>query len=253
MKTSPHFLFCGLAALSVSFLTSATGQAAATLVPLGTAGGFGVLAGTEITVTGPTTIRGDAGTTSGTGITGLTSLSLTGTNHGGDAVTLAAQLDLTTAWMNALLQPADFNWPAISDLGGQTLTPGVHRGLSSLAITGNLTLNGGGDSESVWIFHAFSTLTTASNANIILTNGAQASNILWVAGSSATLGTGSHLQGNLLAVTNVTLTTGATVEGGVYARNGAVTLDTNVAGIPEPMSTLLAAAGLLGTMLHRRR
>lgn len=251
-RPSPH-CFAGLLATFSVLLAPAALQAAATLVPLGSAAGFGVLAGTEITVAGPTLVRGDAGTTSGTPITGMAGLTLTGTDFGGGATTLAAQADLTAAYLNATTQPADFTYAAVSDLGGLILTPGVHRGISSLSITGNLTLDAGGNADAVWIFYAFSSLTTASGANILLTNGAQASNILWLAGSSATLGTGSHLEGNVMALSSITLTTGASVTGGVYARNAAVTLDTNTVGVPEPLSAFLAVAGFLGCVLRRQR
>ena len=240
-------LFGGLATSSIR------SQAAASFVDLGTARSFGVLAGTAITVTGPTVVRGDAGTTSGTAITGAGSLTLLGINYGGGGLTPAAQTALTSAYLNAAGQPADFNYPLVADLGGLTLMPGVHRDPSSFAITGMLTLDGGGDSNALWIFQAFSTLTTGSNSSVILTNGAKPGNILWQVGSSATLGTGSQLQGNVLAFSSITLTTGAVVEGGVYARNGAVTFDRNSAGIPEPMTGMLTLAGLLGVAGRRKR
>ena len=246
MNASPRDFLLGLCSISCCLNVSSTqSHAAATMVNMGSAREFGVLAGTAITVAGSTVVRGDAGTTSGTAITGAENLTLLGTNHAGDAVTQAAQSALTMAYQNAAAQPADFIYPEVSDLGGRTLSPGVHKGASSLAITGALTLNGNGDSNAVWVFQAFSSLTTGSNSSVILTNGAQAGNIFWQVGSSATLGTGTQLQGSVLALSSVTLTTGAVVEGGVYARNGAVTFDNNVAGIPEPSTSVLAAAGLM--------
>lgn len=227
--------------------------AAATMVDFGSASGFGVLASTAITVTGNVLVRGDAGTASGTAISGPGVLTLTGTDHGGDAVTLAAHADLAAAWQAGIVQPADFNYAAVADLGSLTLGPGLHKGASSFAVTGNLTLDAGGDPDAVWIFHAFSTLTTGAGSSVILTNGAQAKNILWLVGSSATLGTGSALEGNLLALTSVTLTTGAAIHGGVYARNGAVTFDNNIVGIPEPGCAALVLTGLLGAGGLRKR
>ena len=124
-----------------------------------------------------------------------------------------------------------------ADLGNQTLLPGVYTSASSLGLTGELVLDGGGDSAAVFIFQAGSSLTTASGSRVSLINGANACNVFWQVGSSATLGTGSVFVGNLLALTSITATTGANVEGRLLARNGAVTLDTNVVTSPAGCTT----------------
>jgi hypothetical protein len=115
------------------------------------------------------------------------------------------------------------------DLKGLTLTPGVYRSESSLGLTGTLTLDGQGDPNAVFIFQApDSTLTTASNSRVNLINGAQACNVFWQVGSSATLGGstgGSFFAGNILALTSITINGGVTVDGRALARNGAVTLN----------------------------
>jgi hypothetical protein len=117
--------------------------------------------------------------------------------------------------------------PIVGDLGGKTLTPGVYNSASSIGLTGVLTLDGRGDSNSVFVFQAGSTLTTASASQVKLINGAKSSNVFWQVGSSATLGTGSTLRGSILALTSITVTTGVKIDGRALARNGAVTLDTN--------------------------
>jgi hypothetical protein len=114
-----------------------------------------------------------------------------------------------------------------ADLGGQRLTPGVYRSASSLGLTGALTLDGQGNANAVFVFQAGSTLTTASASSVNLVNGAQTCNVFWQVGSSATLGTASSFRGSILALTSITATTGATVDGRLLARNAAVTLDTN--------------------------
>ena len=200
-------------------------QAAPTAVGLGTAGSFVVLAGAGVTNTGPTTLNGDIGTFPTTSISGAAGLTITGTNHGGDAVTQGAKTDLVTAYNTAAGEGPPS--PISTDLGGQTLTSGVYNSASSMGLTGTLTLNAQGDPDAVFVFQAGSTLTTASASMVSLTNGAQACNVFWQVGSSATLGTGTAFRGSILALTDITLTTAATVEGRVLARNGAVTLDTN--------------------------
>ena len=235
----PVLALTGLAATLAVAGSAATG----TSVGLGTSSSFAVLAGAGVTNTGPTTLNGDIGTFPTTSESGVGSLTITGTNHGGDAVTQQAKTDLVTAYNQAAGEGPTS--PVAADLGGQTLTPGVYNSASSLGLTGNLTLNAGGDPNAVFVFQAGSTLTTASASSVTLVNGAQACNVYWQVGSSATLGTGSAFRGTVLALTSITLTTGATVEGRVLARNGAVTLDTNTITAPKcaaPVATTTTAA-----------
>jgi hypothetical protein len=239
---------------------------AATVPPLGNASGFAVLAGTTVTNTGPSTVNGDLGLSPGTSVTGFPPGTVNGTQHVGDAAAAAAQTDLTTAYNNAAGQaPTTSGLSAIG--GGPALTPGVYNAASSLGVTGTVTLDGQGDPNAVFIFQIGSTLTTASGSAISLTNGAQACNVFWQVGSSATLGTGSGFAGSILALTSITVTTGNTIVGRVLARNGAVTLDDDTISAPScttegsPLVSLpgaAAAAGIsglagLGWFLIRRR
>ena len=202
-------------------------------VNLGTADGFAVLAGSGITITGPTTITGDIGTYPTPAITGLGTLTLTGTNHADDAVTQLAKTDLVTAYNDAAGRAYDVSYVGGFDLVGLTLFSGVYNDASSLFLSGTLTLDAQGDPDAVWIFQAGSTLITASSSVVSLINGAMACNVFWKVGSSATLGTNSDFTGTILALTDITLTTGATVDGRVLARNGAVTMDTNTISLPD--------------------
>jgi type VI secretion system secreted protein VgrG len=207
-------------------LTLVSGAAAAAQsVPLGTADSFAVLAGSGITNTGPTTVRGDLGTYPTTTETGTASITITGTDHAGDAVTQGAKNDLVTAYTTAAGEGP--TTAIAADLAGQTLAPGVYNSASSIGLSGALTLNGGGNPNAIFVFQAGSTLTTGSASQINLINGAQSCNVFWQVGSSATLGTGSTFRGTIIALTSISVTTGVTVDGRVLARNGAVTLDTD--------------------------
>jgi hypothetical protein len=147
---------------------------------------------------------------------------------------MTAQGDLTTAYNYAAAAPGGAVLTA--DIGGETLAPGVYKTTSaqpSLGITGDLTLDGGGDSNAVWIFQIVSSLTTAAtNSQVILTNGATAQNVFWQVGSSATLGTTTTFAGSIMAQASVTLGTGATLNGRALARTGAVTLLSNPVNVP---------------------
>jgi hypothetical protein len=212
--------------VNASYVNPTKVYAAPTSVNLLTANSFAVLAGSKITNTGATTINGDVGTYPTTSETGFGSITLTGTNHVGDAVTQGAKTDLVTAYNNAAGQACDTDLSG-TDLGGLTLTPGVYCFSSSAQLTGMLTLNGQGNSNSVWVFKIGSTLTTASSSVVKLINGAQSCNVSWQVGSSATLGTSTNFTGNIIALTSITLNTGSAINGRALARNGAVTLDTN--------------------------
>jgi len=152
---------------------------------------------------------------------------VSGTIHAADAAAAQAKTDLTTAFNDA----AGRTTGAISvsgDLTGLTLTPGLYKSTSSLALSGALTLNALGDGNATFIIQMASTLTTGSGSQVILSGGAQASNVIWQVGTSATLGTNSAFKGTILADQSITVNSGARVDGRVLTRIGAVTLDTNV-------------------------
>jgi len=203
--------------------------------PLASACSFGILGATPVVSSvGPTSVTGDIGIFPAASITGFPPGTLTGTEHLGDAVAQTAQGDLTTAYNNAAGAAGGAVLPA--DIGGLTLPAGVYRttvSQPSLGITGNLTLDGGGNPNAVWIIQIVSTLTTAAgNSHIILINGASAHNVFWQVGSSATLGTNTIFQGTIMAQASITLTTGATLNGRALARTGAVSLDSNLVNVP---------------------
>lgn len=198
---------------------------AATTVNLGTADNFAILAGSGITIGGAvntSAITGDIGTFPTATITGIGNAVLTGTNHAGDATTQSAKTALSTAFTDAG-QPAT---TVITELGSSTKFAGVYDSLSgTFGITGTLTLDGQGDPNAVFIFRTGTTLITAGASNVTLINSAQACNVFWQVGSSATLGASSFFKGNILADQSVGLGTSAQVEGRVLAKNASVTLD----------------------------
>lgn len=242
-------------ALAVVFAFMAIPAAAqASQVNLATASPFVVLGGQAVTNTGPSVLNGDLGVAPGTSLTGFGSPAVVnGATHDNDGVANQAQADLTNAYNVAAGQPLTADLSG-TDLGNRTLTAGAYKFTSSAQLTGPLTLDGQGDPNAQFVFQIASTLTTASASSVLLINQASPCNVFWQIGSSATLGTTTAFQGNLMALTSVALNNGATVRGRMLARNGAVTLDNNVldgsrcgTGLPRVLAPVLLQPQVPGT------
>jgi hypothetical protein len=226
---------------------------------LGTAQPFAVLGGSTVTNTGLTVVTGDLGVSPGSAVTGFTGApagTVVGTIHAADAVALQAQND-TTTFYNSLASAACSADLTGQDLGGMTLTSGVYCFSSSAQLTGTLTLNAQGNAAATFIFKTGSTLTTASSSSVLMINGGNPCGVAWQIGSSATLGTTTSFRGNLVALTSITLNTGANIIGRALARTGAVTLDANnisfagctAAGTPPAVPTLTTWAAIVLSVL----
>ena len=223
----PRRLACATATLAaVSLLAAPLAFGAQAPVGLGTAGSFAVLAGSAVTNTGPSVISGSVGLAPGSAVSGFPpGIVLDGTTQVANGVALQAKSDLVTAYNDAAGRSSTAT--VAGDLAGQTLTPGVYTSASTLGLSGQLTLDAQGNPNAVFIFQAGSSLIVGSASQVNLIGGAQACDVYWQVGSSATIGTSSAFVGNILALTSITMTTGATLQGSALARNGAVTLDTN--------------------------
>jgi uncharacterized repeat protein (TIGR01451 family) len=226
-RSMPLLLSAALIAV-IAFPSAAI--AAQAPVPLGATSSFAILAGTTITNTGPTTVNGSAGGNiglfPGTAFPGQADVTLSGAVHLADTEASQAKDALVAAYNNAAGRTPVTR--IATELGGRTLTPGVYDSASgTFHITGTLTLDGQGAADPVFVFLTRSTLITASGSNIVLRSGARYCRTFWQVGSSATLGTNSHFVGHIFALTSITANSGASVQGQLLARNGAVTLDRN--------------------------
>ena len=221
-------LLAGLAVAAAVLTMHGKPALAASAVPLGAASSFAVLGATpSVTNTGATIVTGDLGISPALAVTGFPPGTVIGTVYQGGAVAAAAQAANVTAYGQLAAQGCNVTFAAPTDMAGMTLTPGVYCFASSAANSGLLRLDAGGDTSAVWIFRTASTLTTGSGSSVVPIGGGQACNVFWQIGSSATLGTGTSMVGNILALASITLTTGTTLSGRALAQTGAVTLDTN--------------------------
>lgn len=230
-----------------SFSTGTTVGASG--VELNSAGLFGILAGVGISNNaGFSEIRNqDVGISPGvrSSITGFPpAIVVNGAIFASDdlapagvaAMLTQAKQDLTGAYLFAEGATSPAPATVAGDLGGMTLAPGIYKSTSTLLIqSGDLTLDAQGDVNAVWIFQVASDFTTVGGAggSVILSGGAQAKNVFWQTGSSATVGDGTSFNGNILALTSITMNSGATATGRMLARNGSVVL-TNTNIIEKP-------------------
>jgi hypothetical protein len=239
---SKHLILAAIVALTGLLPQSEAG------LYLGSAGSFAVLGGSTVTSTGNTVLDGDLGVSPGTAITGFGPGIVHGTTYAGGAVAQQAHTDALAAY-NTLKGEAVTIDLTGKNLGGLILVPGVYLFGSAALLTGMLTLDGGGNPNARFDFQIGSTLTTDTYSSVHLINGAQAGNVFWQVGSSATLNTGTVFFGSILADQSITLGHGTSVDGRALALNGAVTMDGNtITAVPEPgaLWPLVICASVLG-------
>jgi hypothetical protein len=216
---------------------------------LGCAETFAVLAGSTVTSTGFSVISGNVGLSPGSATVGFPpAIVVNGALHINDALANSGQGCLTIAYNDAAgrtpVPTGPFLNPGSANIGGLTLVAGLYKFTSTASITGsNVTLTGG--ANDVWIFQIASNLVVGNGVHVVLSGGAQASNIFWQVGTSATNGTTPNMKRRILADQSISLNTGAVLDGRALARIGAVTFDENavtkpvlVTNAPRVVSTI---------------
>ncbi|MBI5539438.1 MAG: DUF3494 domain-containing protein [Bacteroidia bacterium] len=197
-------------------------------VILNTASGYAILAGSAVRNTGKTVITGNLGLSPGTSVGGFPSGILIGSEHINDESANQAKNDLSTAYYDAAGRMTEDLVKLSGNIGGLTLTPGLYKSLSSIALSsGDLILDAKGNTDAVFIIQIATTLIVRIGRKVILAGGALASNIFWQVGGSATFETNSVFNGSVLSMHSITLNTGAKLNGKIFAINGAVVLAGN--------------------------
>jgi hypothetical protein len=199
-----------------------------TRIDLGTAANFGVLGNSAVDSTGTTSVNGQVGASNGS-VTGFTA----GGNPSG--VIVVDSLTAVQGQLDAQGGAAQLDALARTPLGAvelvnQTIAPGTYSS-SSLGVTGTVTLDAGGNPNARFVFESDSGLDVAAASQIVLAGGAQACNVYWRLGGSATFGSGSTFAGVVIADDSITAAAGADFTGRLIAANGAVSLDNDAIDI----------------------
>jgi Ice-binding-like len=222
-------------------------------VNLGSAAHFTILAGAAITTTGGGIINGDVGASPITGSAiHLPQAQVNGTIYAVDAggpagsviapsLLTTAKGDLTMAFNDAAgrtpIPSGPFLNPGAGNLGGLNLVPGLYKFTGTALITGSdVTLTGGPDD--VWIFQIADDLEVGSTIHVILAGGAQARNVFWQVGTSATIGTFAVFKGTIIADQAITMNTTSVMDGRALAFTAGVTFNGDVGVLPTPKAPL---------------
>ncbi|MET0933706.1 MAG: ice-binding family protein [Mycetocola sp.] len=207
---------------------------------LGAAESYSVLAATAVSSTGATVVSGDLGVSPATTVTGFGPGTVGGDIHQGDAHAAAAQSSFDSAYIDLAARTATAS--ITTDLGGQTLTPGTYHSVAALALTGTLTLDAGNDPDAVFIFQVDAAFNVAADSTVLLTNGAQASNVYWVVAGAAGVGASSVISGTILARGAITLGAGSTLIGRALS-GGTVTLAANTIRFTQALPPTITIDG----------
>lgn len=200
---------------------------------------FSVLAASTVTNTGASFVSCNVGVSPGSSITGFDlPVTIAGTITSGQVYSGAesfAGIAQSSALLlyNQLIARFDASATDLTGIGLgfanglRTLNPGMYTYSSSALLKDTLVLNDSDDPNAVFIIKIASTLTTASYSKVKMKSGGKGTNVFWLIGSSATIGTYTQFCGHIIAIASITMTTGCTTSGKLIALGAAVTMDTN--------------------------
>lgn len=235
-------------ALFASFgLTVAPALAASTpTVELGQASSYAALSGASVgnTVSAPgapfTTLRGDLGVVANAQPTGFPPGVVTGQVNVGNEAATKAHADAGAAYTEVAKRTG--GTALAGALAGVTISPGLHTITGAASNTTTVTLDGGGNSNAVFVFQVDGALTAAAGSDVALINGAKASNVFWQVNGAAEIGANADFAGTLIALNAVAVGAGSTLNGRAFALNGALTLNDDEVYSAPPVLTITGGA-----------
>ncbi len=189
--------------------------------------------------TGATNVTGDIGTHVGA-FTGFPPGTLTGNIYVADSVTALASTNLGTAYGELSAVTCDSTIGATMG-SGQILTPKAYCITTLATLTGNLILDGEGDTNSLFIFKINGAFSTATFTTVTLINGASLHNVYWQINGAFVLGDNSVFKGSVLANGAITLLVNATLVGRGLTTAGAISLNTNMSALPVKLKIFSAS------------
>jgi hypothetical protein len=220
--------------------TLAFSQTTTPKLQLGILDEFAAYTGTGA-VTNGGSITGDVGTHNGVISGSGFDSTYTGTKFNNNAVTDSSKVDLLRVYIHLsdifVTHPGS-HAPAFG--GGDTISPGVYSIGGAGSVAGDLTLDGGGDVDAVFILKFDGAFSIGVNSSISLSNGTRACNVYWIAEGAISVGENSVVKGTLFAHPGaVTIGLNCEIEGRMFSTEGAITLgDSSAAMIPLGRSTI---------------
>jgi hypothetical protein len=202
-------------------------------VTLGTAANYALLAGSTITNTGTSAICGSLGLSPGSSVTGAPVLSCGGISDVDDPASVTAKTDLSTAYTELAALTSTSTITAGSDIGGETLFPGVYTDSGVLNIGSNLILDAEGNPCAVFVFQIAGGLTVSTaGVQVTLAGGTNAANVYWQVAGATALGASVNFVGNILDLTSISMGADAALNGRALAETGQIALSSNAITMP---------------------
>jgi hypothetical protein len=237
--------------LVAGFAIPSAEAAPTSMVNLGTASAYAVLSGASVgnTVSAPgapfTTLRGRLGVKANTQPTGFPPGIVAGAVDIANAAATQAHSDLVAAYNDVAGRTGGATLAGA--LAGATILPGLHTVAGAVSNTGTVTLDGGGNTNAVFVFQVNGALAMAAGSHVVLTNGARASRVFWQVNGAGAIGANADFAGTLMALDAVAVGNGSLVNGRAFARNGALTLDANQFYSAPPVLTIAGGVTAITT------
>lgn len=149
-------------------------------------------------------------------------------------------IDMDLIYQDLIAIPATNTTHPVVFGSGEVLFPGVYDVVGATSITGTLTLDGGGDPNSVFIIRSPGAFTTTDSTTVNLINGASSNNVFWVSAAALSTAANTILKGSLVSnIGAISLGANTSLEGRMFTSNGALSVGVNsILTIPSGVSPI---------------